>query len=324
MTEPIKNLSEIINHMKTETALKSSELAAFSDLSTEDIIKVRMSWEFLSVEFKRSVAERLIELADNDATLSFDNLFRFMLADKDEQIKILAIQGLWENDQPSLLEPLIRLLEKDKSQAVRAEAAGALSKYALLAEMGELREALATRVAHVLFKIIENTTENIEVKARALEAIATLSQPKVAEVIRQAYASGTSRLKQASICAMGHSVNYTWIPILIAELNSEEPAERYEAVMAMGEFEDENTVAYLHACTKDDDLEVRLATVQTLKKIGGREAKSLLGEMSNDPSNNVAEAAMQAMAEMEDHNFMKSKDEENNSDEDEDESYSAS
>jgi HEAT repeat protein len=330
MSKPVKNLSAIIDRIKTDTALTSDELAGLSDLPIEDIIKIRMTWEFLPAERKRSIAEHLIELEDIHTTLSFDNLFRFMLSDRDEQVKILAIKGLWENDQPSLLEPLVRLLEKDKSQKVRAEAASALGKYALLAEMGKLREALAVRVTTVLFRAVDDPNENIEVKARALESVSVLSQPKVTDAVNQAYTSDNSRLRLAAIYAMGHNASYMWIPILTATLKSDEPAERYEAVLALGEMEDQGAVEYLRPCTKDEDLEVRLATVETLKKIGGREAKSLLGEMSDDPNANIVEAAKEALSEMEDPNSLKVLDddvsinEDEDEDEDEDESYSAS
>jgi len=300
MAKPAKSLSEVISHIKNnEIALKSSELIALSDLSTEDIIKVRMAWEFLPAERKRNIAERLAELADNDTTLSFDNLFRFMLSDRDEQTKILAICGLWENEQPSLIEPLVRLLEKDRSQEVRAEAASALGKYALLVEMDQLREALAVRLTNALYKIVGDPAENTTVKARALESISTISSEKVTEAIKQAYASGNKRLKIAAIYAMGKSAKPMWLPIIVAELKSEEPEERYEAITACGETEDEETVSYLRQCMHDEDLEVRLAVVEALRKIGGCEAKSILNEMTTDDSESVSEAAKEAIIEME-------------------------
>jgi len=309
MPDSVKNLSEIINRLKTEETLKNSEMVALSDLSTEDIIRVRMAWEFLPVERKRSIAEQLNEMEEGDAALSFDNLFRFMLTDPDEQVKILAIRGLWENDQPSLLEPLVRLVERDKSQKVRAEAASALGKYTLLAEIGKLREALDQRVTTVLFRVLEDNTENIDVRARALESLSVLSKPQVTEAIKQAYTGGNHRLKLASIYAMGRSASRTWTPILVAELKSDEPAERYEAVMALGEMEDESILEYLRFCIKDEDLEVRLALVDALRKIGGREAKNMLSEMCGDTSESVSEAAKNALADMEDPNLLKLPDE---------------
>ncbi|MCL2474783.1 MAG: HEAT repeat domain-containing protein [Chloroflexi bacterium] len=308
MAQPTKILSEVISHIRNNTTvMKSSELATLSDLSTENIIQVRIAWEFLPAERKRSIAERLTELADSNTTLSFDNLFRFMLNDKDEQTKILAIRGLWENEQPSLLEPLVRLMEKDRSQEVRAEAAAALGKYALLVELGQLREAFAVRLTNALYKILEDPTENTLVKARALESIAPISCEKVTEVIKQAYVSGNKKLKIAAIYAMGKSAKLMWLPVIVTELTSEEPEERYEAITACGEMEDEGAVSYLRQCVHDDDLEVRLAIVEALRKIGGREAKILLNEMVVDDNESVSGAVKEAILEMDEYTLPKHK-----------------
>ncbi|MBA7574216.1 hypothetical protein ES708_16018 [subsurface metagenome] len=83
-----------------------------------------------------------------------------------------AIEGLWESEETSLINPLINLLEHDSSEKVQAVAATALGKFAMLAEHEKLRSSHSSKIRQALLSVIEDSSKPAEVRRRALEAAA--------------------------------------------------------------------------------------------------------------------------------------------------------
>ena len=243
--------------------------------------------------------QRLVELAEDDVCLNFDSIFKHYLKDEDEEVCSTAIEGLWENEETSLIEPLINLMEQESSVKVQAAAALALGRFAMLAEYQKIAEDYITRLSQSLLTTFADSNKPVEVRRRALEAVAPLSLHQVKLAITRAYQSSNTSLKASAIYAMGKNYDPDWQPILITELAAADVEVRYEAATACGELGDEEAVPHLIEITNDDDADVQIAIVQALGKIGGSEAREHLEKCLSHPSEAICQAAVQALHELE-------------------------
>jgi len=292
---------ETINHLvDRRQQLLNWRLANLSDLKPAELAELEKVWPKLTAKRRRQIVSRLVELAEDNVELNFDGIFKSLLTDPDEEVRNQAIGGLWEDEAPSLIEPLARLLEQDSSTRVRAAAATTLAKFALLAEHQKLPASAAARVHQALLGIIGDDRQPAEVRRRALEAAAPLGLPQVAKTIRAAYCGHNAKLKISAIYAMGKSCDPCWLAILLDELTSANAEMRYEAATACGELEAEAAVPHLSRLIDDADTEVQLAAIQALGKIGGNEAKKGLKRCLNHPREVIRQMAEQALEELED------------------------
>jgi len=185
------------------------------------------------------------------------------------------------------------------SAKVQAAAAIALGRFALLAELSKIDSQFKVEIGQSLLTVFNDEARPIDVRRRALEAVAPLSSAGVKETIMKAYQNSEFKLKVSSIYAMRMSGNPEWLPIIIKELSSSEPEMRYEAASACGELGGRAEVQPIISLTNDEDIEVRLAAIEALGKLGGAEAKAKLKKLSGDKSEAVREAARQAIYEIE-------------------------
>jgi HEAT repeat protein len=291
-----QTIAKLVN---PDTKLSDSWLTDLSSLNSAELKQLEQAWATIELKRRRQIMYRLVELAEDNFELDFDEIFKGRLKDEDAEVRSKAIEGLWENEEASLIDPLIDRLEKDSSEEVQAAAATALGKFALLAELEKLRPNYRDRVSQSLLAVINDNNKPVEVKRRALEAAASLTLPQMNKTIAQAYQSGDNQLKTSALFAMGKSCNTSWMPILIKELNSTDAEIRYEAAGACGELGEEEAASYLCELVNDPDIDVRLAAVQALGKIGGPEAKGCLEKCLNHSDEAIQGAAKEALSQME-------------------------
>lgn len=241
---------------------------------------------------------RLVELAEDNFEFNFDLIFKSCLKDQDAAVRSKAIEGLWENEETSLINPLINLLEDDSSETVRAAAATALGKFAMLAECKKVRPIHAAKVGQTLLAVIDDTSQAVEVRRRALEAAAPLSLLPVKQAVMRAYRSQNLKFKVSAIYTMGKTCHRSWLPILIKELANDDTEIRYEAAGACGELEEAEAVPHLVRLTHDPDIDVAVAALQALGKIGGSEAKESLEKHLDDTNEAIYQAAEQALEKL--------------------------
>jgi HEAT repeat protein len=278
--------------------LVNSHLADLSHLNPDDVKYYSQAWKTIELKRRREIITRLIELATDSVELNYDSIFKSCLVDPDADIRSEAINGLWENEDPSLISYFINLLNTDLSEKVQASAAMALGRFALMAELGSITPRYGTLVGQVLLNVTNDNSKPIEVRRRALEAAATLSIQQVKIAIKSSYENRDERLRISAVYAMGRNCDLDWLPTLIKELNNSDAEIRYEAVCACGEIGNEDTIQYLLPVANDNDIDVRLAVIQTLGKIGGNESKQFLQKNANDPNEAVREAIEQALNEI--------------------------
>ncbi|UCG54588.1 MAG: HEAT repeat domain-containing protein, partial [Dehalococcoidia bacterium] len=228
-------------------------LAELSDLNLRQLKTLRNIWQGIEVRRRRQIVHRLSELAEDDVCLSFDSIFKYNLKDEDEEVRVTAIEALWENEGVSMIEPLINLMNDDSSQKVQAASALALGRFTLLAERRGISQDYAARLSRSLLAIYVDCNRVIDVRRRALEAVAPLSLPLVEQAITDAYYDGNPLLKISAIYAMGKNCNPRWLPILISDFTAKNSEIRYEVATACGEIGEQEAVAYLIKLIDDDD-----------------------------------------------------------------------
>lgn len=294
------SIKEIIAELgDSDSRLLSSRLADLSNLDPEELQFLEQVWVTIKPKRRQQIVYRLVELAEDNFELNFDSIFQDCLKDQDAEVRSKAIEGLWENEDTALINPLIKLLEQDTSEKVEVAAAMALGKFALLAEHKKLRPDYISKLSQALLNSIEDKNRSVEVRRRALESVAPLSLPQVEEAIQEAYQSHYPKLRTSAVYAMGKSCNCRWLPMLLKELSNAEAEIRYEAAGACGELGEKEAVPHLIELVSDPDIDVQLAAIQALGKIGGNKAKECLEQCLNSPSEAIQQAAEQSLCELE-------------------------
>jgi len=296
MLLPIEEL--ITDLANSDKPLSSLGLTELSNLSSGEVEFLSRVWASIESERRRQIICRLIELAEDNFELNFDSIFKKCLKDQDVEVRSKAIEGLWENEEASLINPLIDVLRYDSSEKVQVVAATVLGKFAMLAEHKKLRSCHTSKLGEALLSVIGDGSKPIDVRCRALEAAAPLSVPQVKKVIMETYQGHNSKLRASAVYAMGKSCNHFWLPILLKELANADTKIRYEAAGACGELGEEDAIPCLIELISDPDTDVQAAAIQALGKIGSSEAKECLEACRNNPSEVIQEAAEQALEEL--------------------------
>jgi HEAT repeat protein len=291
-----KLIEEIAN---SDKPLVASHLTDLSQITATDMAIFKRAWTTIATERRRQIMTRLGDLSKDNVELNFDLVFRHALADSDTQVRISAIEGLWENEDPSMIQTFIKIMENDTSNEVQASAASALGKFAAMVECGEIRESYRTTLGRALLNKFNDTNVPVEVRRRALESAAPLSLPAVRESIKTAYDSRDERLVISAVYAMGKTCDDSWLPVLYKEMANADAEIRYEAANACGEIGLEASVSHLLEHIHDTDIEVRMAVIQALGKIGGIEAKKALQRLANDQNQAITEAVENALSQIE-------------------------
>jgi HEAT repeat protein len=293
---PLENyLQELSDSSKP---LSVSKLSNLSGLSSEESAIFKKAWGDIEVDRRRQIASHLVELTQSNYHLEFDEAFRIILKDSDQETRLFAIEGLRDCEDRSFISPFLELIDKEYDDQTRAAAASALGKFAILAELGKLQSCQSSQIENTLMGIIRNEGEQTDVRRRAIEGIAPLSTPQVKEIIRRAYDSTNPALKRSALCAMGRNCDPVWLPFLLKELRNHDPETRYEAAVACGELCAPETVPQLLKLTRDTDVHVQIAATSSLGHIGSIEAKGELQRQLNNPDERIRHAAEVALEEL--------------------------
>lgn len=275
----------------------AKELYQFSDLTRKELAALEAAWPAIDVERRRGVMHDLGELGDANFEVRFDDVYRLGLDDADPEVRVTAIINLWESEAPDLMAPLMTLMQSDPEAEVRAAAASALGRFVYLGEVEEIPAPQARRVEAALLAVI-NGPDELEVRRRALEAIAFSGREEVAPLIEAAYAAPDHKLRVSALFAMGRSADsQRWREPVLAELENADPEMRFEAVRAAGELELQEAVPALQAHSHDGDPQVREAVIWSLGQMGGEPAReallALLDEAETEEERDYIEEALE-------------------------------
>jgi HEAT repeat protein len=281
--------------------LVHKELRGLSDIGRDTEVPFLEAWQAIDLERRREIARAMVALAEDNVDVDFRDVFTACLGDSDALVRRVAVEGLWEDDRPRTMRYFLRLLGDDPDDSVRAASATALGRFAYQATLDELQERDVARLRDALVAAAGNLDDSVDVRRRALEGAGYFSGPDIDALIAEAYASGNADLKASALAAIGHSIDPRWLPVLQAELGSAEPALRYEAARASGEWgaEASSLVPQLLPLAEGDDPEVYGAALWALGQIGGDAARRMLRRMAQSDEPNRQAAAQEALNELE-------------------------
>lgn len=277
------------NHVPT------SAYYGLSNLGSEAIAAFEPYWNTINAEFKQKLLAEFAEASEINFELDYQALGNLSITDDNSEVRVKAIEVLWADESLELLSKLIDLAETDESTEVRAAAASELGRFILLGEYGDIPENDANRAQDVAIGILNDPSEDVEVRRRALEAISNSSLDFVAEAIREAYESDERLMRVSAVFAMGRSYDDQWAETVFREMHNDDPEIRYEAARAAGELELEEAVTLLGQLAVVDEREIRLVAIWSLGEIGGSQSVRLLSALGEDAKEAEDEDLLEAV-----------------------------
>jgi HEAT repeat protein len=293
-------IEALMQHLADESEpLSVAKLYALSNPDQDDLARIQAAWPQIPDERRRAAMRHLVDIAETNFEVYFEPMFRLGLKDLDSEVRKSAVDGLWEDEDPGLITTLVNMVQMDPSEQVRAAAASGLGHFVYLDEVEDIPHAKVEPAIQALRAVIATPGEPLEVRRRAVESIAYSSDPDIPDMIRTAYASPDELMRISAVFAMGRSADDQWIETVISELEAQSPAMRYEAARAAGELEARNAISPLAHLLDDPDREVQEMAIWALGQIGGDRARALLSKLAKSDDAVLAEAADDALEELE-------------------------
>lgn len=290
---------DALRRLRDDAMPARSKLTALSGANRAQLGAFAETWVRLPVERRREASLRLVEIAEEDIQADFNILFRYLLDDEDAQVRANAIDGLWEDEDPGLIAPFVGFLRSDPNALVRATAADALGRFVLLKEYNRISEQNGDLIHSALLATIRSANEPLDVRRRALEALAYWGGEMMRDVIANAYADDDAKMRESAIAAMGRSADNYWSRQVSAELESNDAPMRFNAARAAGELELKSAVKRLIELLNDPDREVQSAAIGSLGQIGGNAAREALQEVMEAEDAVLTPLAQEALDELE-------------------------
>ena len=291
-----ENLEQYLESLADDDQpLRNAGLMQLSNLTAEDLQQVASVWLDVGDERRQETLARLIDLSEENLEADFSDLFRHCLNDDSPQVRAKAIEGLWECDDRTLVAPLTTLLAQDPSEDVRAGAAAALGKFALLSQTGKMLQKDGERIKQRLMQTVLDDDESLAVRRRAMEAVAPFNTDDVQKVIKDAYNSPVKGMRYSAVYAMGKSCDPRWLPTILSELQNADAAMRFEASNACGELGEEPAVPHLIPLFEDDDHQTQVSAIAAVGNIGGSLARKALLRCIKSADDLASEAAQEAL-----------------------------
>jgi len=298
MTTGTEDLEQLLGELGEHPgALPVPKLYVLSDLAGHRLTGFRVAFDACPPQQRLRLVQALAELAEASFEVNFDAIFRHCLGDGGAEVRAAAIDGLWENEDETLIGPLLSMLRSDPSTQVRAAAAAALGRFVLAGELEDLEAPIQARIVSDLLTSIHLAGEEMEVQRRAIESVAYACTPEVSEILETAYYHEDELVQQSAIVGMGRSCDKRWKQIILDELETGSAAMRYEAALASGNLEILEAVPTLTELLDDADPLVRDAAIWSLGQIGGDQAKQALLDALDEADDDTAAAIEDALAE---------------------------
>jgi HEAT repeat protein len=282
-----------------DTPFNPRYLYRFSDLEGKELTLFLKAWPRLPLWRRQALMEDLLELGKADDLLSFENIARNTIIDEDPQVRLMAVQILWEFEERDLVPGYLQLLQSDPVTEVRAASASGLGRYVYLGELDRLPAEMRGEIEdHLLHVFLHDPA--VLVQCRALESVGFSSRSEIASLIESAFNSNDHDLMASALIAMGRSMDSHWETSILSMLNNTQPSLRAEAARAAGELEIEEAVSTLIELTTDSEEYVRSAAIWSLSEIGGERARhsleKLLQETDDDLEADFLESALDNIA----------------------------
>lgn len=269
-----------------------SLLGDLSDLDRVELAELQAIWPGINPARRQELIRALTEMAEEHVEYDFCSIFHWTLSDPDPLIRVLSIEGLWEEENPRLVPVFLDMLKHDDVIDVRAAAAVALGRFIVWSECGDIANCPEEDAIDVLWQILHDEAEHVDVRRRALESVAACSRPGITRLIENALFGNEPAMRPSALFAMGRTLDPRWIPYLISELNQPDPELRLESVRSLGELEARAAVSYIiNLIARETDIDVAGVALEVLGHIGGDEARKALEAATEQDNEVLADAA---------------------------------
>jgi len=256
-------------------------LLGLNDITTEKLRAVHGAWQARSSLEKLALLHALQAVSEDRFDLDYGAFARYALSDSNEAVRVAALQLLWQDEKVESMRAVMQLTAQDPEPSVRLAAIKALGPYILLGEYGDMPADLARQAQSLALTVHEDPAQPLEMRRRALEALANSSHPRLPALIRNAYTQGNRELSISALFAMGASGSQEWRAILLNELHSGDNERVYEAATACGRLQIEGSVQRLGELVLSADSDVQFAAIAALGEIGGRRAINILSALAD-------------------------------------------
>jgi len=262
-------------------------------------------------EERIALLKRIVEVPDymtDDSPVLRDHL-----DDPEPEVRMLAIQGLWDYPDAEFIPLLFAAAENDPDEQVRCRAIITLGRYIYEGEMGdydfdfgpmdevmrldELSKEDFLKVKEFLIAIYRDEGKTLDERRFAVEALSFLNAEEVFDIIEEAHAHPEPKMKLSAIFGMGRSGNMRWTEVILNELQNPNPDLQREAIRAAGEAGLTDAGKDLWRLTYSEDRETQLEAIWALGQSGWEGAFDRLDELSLDSVDpeiqETAEAALE-------------------------------
>jgi HEAT repeat protein len=283
MTEELHDLLEQL--LDEGQPLPLERLHELSDITVEHMALLCETLENLPEERRFRLISELGHQADENIELRFERINRHAIGDSNADVRRMAIRNLWECEDPLLVSPLLKVLQEDPSDSVRAQAASALGLFVQLGELDKMNARLLREVEQGLLHAWEHDRE-AQVRRNSVESLGYSSREEVPDIIHTAYHSDEEEMMRSALLAMGRSANAVWESQVLERLHHPGPEIRSVSARAAGELELTQATETLIELLDDVNDQVQGAAAWALGQLGGNKAADALSEqlkMTDDP-----------------------------------------
>ena len=200
-----------------------------------------------------------------------------MLLHEFEQIRLKAIDGLWENEDSSLIAVFTSFISKDDSQNVRFASANCLQNFLERSHVVPYPKRHLNFLKSALLKIISGEIDSPELlRQKALEIIGYFDGEDINTLVKDAFFSDNIRVKSSAIRAMGISSNPIWLSLILSDLDDVYPSITVSSIEAVGMLGDGDYANWLMKYLSDEDIDIQIAAVKSLGLIGNELARGAI------------------------------------------------
>jgi HEAT repeat protein len=293
MTTSFEQLLELLSD--ATQPFPSAKLAELSDLDVERVQQLCDVWNQFPVDRRRTLIHEIGIQAELRFELTFEQVNRLALSDPDSDVRAIAIQNLWECENPDLVPHFLSSLNEDLTSQVRAAAAKALGLFVWLGEIDKLSEDLLHQIEEDLIRATQEDQEE-DVRRYCLESLGFSSRKEVPPLIDQAYHSDDEAYVRSALYAMGRSASDQWGSYVLIEMDNPSPIIRKEAARAAGELELREAIEPLIELLDDVNIPVRDSAIWALGQLGGdRAADALLLILDNAEDEELVQTLEEAL-----------------------------
>src|SRR5437016_6149461 len=101
---------DALSALGSSTTPSARVLRGLNNLDPDQLAELQSAWPRLNENRRAYILDKLREMAEGDIELDFTPIFYFTLSDIEEAVRLSSVEGLWEDENPRLIDPLVVLL----------------------------------------------------------------------------------------------------------------------------------------------------------------------------------------------------------------------